>query len=111
MYCQIIHLATQNSLAVFTKEHEKSKNILNLLEIYNQEEEKGDENKRKVSFKHNDSDSEDETPTKIIRTIKGKLSLYVDPALFEKHINPFCTVYLDFDQHSDELMSYLVSQI
>ena len=94
--------ATLNVLVNFKKEEEKSKNILTLLELYNQEEEKDDENKRKVSFKHNDSDSEDETPLKKVPRVQK------DTAIFEKHINSFCTVYLDFDQHSDEVMSYLV---
>ena len=67
-----VNKAPQSNFLV-TKEQEKSKNILTLLEIYNQEEEKSEENKRKISFKYNDSDSEDETPTKkVARTQKGK---------------------------------------
>lgn len=99
-YC--LKIANLSIMAALTKEHEKSKNIFNNLDILNQEEDK-DEMKRKSSFKHNDSDSEDEMPTKNMSR-KQK-----DHSMFEKHINSFCTVYLDFDQHSDEVMSYLVS--
>lgn len=70
-------LGTSSSLSVFVKEKEKSKNILNNLEKYNQEEENGDENQRKASFKYNDSDSEDETPVKKVPRITRGIPLLI----------------------------------
>jgi hypothetical protein len=72
------------------------------LEIYNQEEEKNEKDKLSSS-KHNDSDSEDEVLP--INTSRKQ----TDVKLFEKHINNFCTLYLDFDPRSDDVMSYVVS--
>ena len=78
-------------------EENVKKKIISELEIINQAEEKpGPDNHRKYNEE----------------TVTNKLNSSFDKSIisheFTKHISNFCTIYLDFDSHSEEFNSLLV---
>lgn len=87
-----------SKLLKFINEENVKKKIISELEIINQTEEEINPQGRKFSEDINNN-------SKLNSSFE---SANLNTCIFTKHISSFCTVYLDFDSHSEEFFSYLV---
>jgi hypothetical protein len=85
-----------SKVLIFKNEEVAKKKIISELELINQnEKEQKEPVTRKMSGESN-------------KALNNSFEMFPQTMDFSKHVSSFCTVYLDFDSHSEEYSSYFV---